>query len=61
MTFSERLQKARKRLKVSQARMSAILSLPPRTYWDYETGKAIPHEIAQEGAMIRLKKAKVSK
>lgn len=58
MTFSEQLKAHRERLGLTQAELAALLGVPSRTHWEWESGKTTPHAITQEGALDRLTKAK---
>jgi transcriptional regulator with XRE-family HTH domain len=40
--FSDRLREERKRLKKNQKEFAALLGMPDRTYWDRESGNAVP-------------------
>lgn len=54
MTFSDHLRSERTRLGYTHQQLASALGLPFRTYWDYQLGKVVPSEIAQEGALARL-------
>lgn len=60
MTFAEKLRKERERLGITQHQLREILgddvSFEAISKW--ERGLSEPFQIAQEGAMARLKKAK---
>lgn len=58
MTFSEQLKAHRQRLGLTQSEAAAVLEIPARTHWEWESGKTTPHAITQEGALARLSKAK---
>lgn len=58
MTFPEQLKAERKRLDLTQAELAALLDVPARTYWEWESGKTTPYAITQEGALARLAKVK---
>lgn len=58
MTFAEQLKTERKRLGLTQPEAAGLLSVPDRTYWEWENAKTEPPEIAQEGALARIQKAK---
>jgi len=57
MTFAEQLKTHRERLGLTQAELAALLDVPARTHWEWESGKTTPHAITQEGALARLAKA----
>lgn len=61
MDFAAKLLAERKRLGLRQPEVAAALELPDRTYWEYENAKTVPHVIAQEGALARLKNLKPKK
>lgn len=61
MTFAELLKSERTRLGLTQAESALLLGVPARTYWEWEHGKTIPIDLAKEGALHRLKRAKVKK
>jgi len=61
MTFAEYLKTERKRLRLSQAELAALLDVSPRAVWKWETGEGEPLALTQEGAKARLKKAKPKK
>lgn len=61
MDFSAHLKAERKRLGLTQPEAASLLGLKDRTYWEYESGATEPPEIAQEGALARLAKAKSKK
>ena len=58
MTFAEQLKTHRKRLGLTQSGLAALLEIPARTHWEWESGKTEPPKIAQEGALARLEKVK---
>jgi len=58
MTFPEKLKAHRQRLGLTQAELAALLEVPARTHWEWESGKTTPYAITQEGALARLTKAK---
>mgnify|MGYP000940695016 FL=1 len=58
MTFGELLKSHRQRLGFTQSEAAAVLEIPARTHWEWESGKTTPHAITQEGALARLSKAK---
>jgi transcriptional regulator with XRE-family HTH domain len=60
MSFPEQLKTQRERLGLTQAELAALLDVPARTYWEWESGKTAPHAITQEGALARLSKAKAA-
>ena len=60
MKFCEQLKAERKRLKLTQQATAALLSLPARTYWEYESGATEPVAIAREGALARMAAATAS-
>ena len=57
MTFSEQLKTHRERLGLTQAELAALLDVPARTHWEWESGNTTPHAITQEGAIARLSKS----
>ena len=58
MTFAEQLKSHRQLLGLTQSEAAALLEIPARTHWEWESGKTTPHAITQEGALARLTKAK---
>lgn len=40
--FSDRLREERRRLKKNQKEFAALIGMPDRTYWDRESGNAVP-------------------
>ena len=60
-TFATALKIHRDRLGLTQAEAASLLEVPARTYWEWEHAKTEPVIVAQEGALRRLKFAKVSK
>lgn len=58
MSFGEQLKAHRERLGLTQAELAALLDVPARTHWEWESGKTTPHAITQEGALARLSKIK---
>ena len=58
MRFPDHLKQERERLVITQAQAASILSLAKRTYCDWEYGITTPSEVAQEGALARLRKIK---
>lgn len=58
MTFAEQLKSHRQLLGLTQSEAAALLEIPARTHWGWESGKTTPHAITQEGALARLTKAK---
>lgn len=58
MTFAEQLRAHRDRLGLTQAECAKLLSVSPRTLWDWEQGKVQPSAIKAEGALARLAKQK---
>jgi transcriptional regulator with XRE-family HTH domain len=61
MNFADQLKQERKRLGITQAQAASLLSIAKRTYCDWEYGITTPPEVAQEGALARLRKAKLRK
>jgi len=57
MTFAQQLKTARRSLALTQDELAALLEVPARTYWEWESGKTEPAKIAQEGAMARIGRA----
>lgn len=58
MSFTAIIKQERERLGITQAQASSLLSIAKRTYCDWEYGKTTPPEVAQEGALARLRKIK---
>ena len=58
MSFADQLKKHRARLEMTQAQLAALLEVPARTHWEWESGTTTPPRISQEGALARLAKAK---
>lgn len=58
MTFGDQLKSERERLGIIQQATADILSIPKRTYCDWEYGITTPPEVAQEGALARLRQIK---
>ena len=56
--FAEKLKAERERLGITQAQAASLISVPDRTYWEWEAGKTTPYEITQEGALRRLRATK---
>jgi DNA-binding XRE family transcriptional regulator len=61
MSFADELKQERERLGITQAQAASLLSIAKRTYCDWEYGITTPPEVAQEGALARLRKAKPRK
>jgi DNA-binding XRE family transcriptional regulator len=61
MDFDDKLKQERERLGITQAQAASLLSIAKRTYCDWEYGITTPPEVAQEGALARLRKAKARK
>jgi DNA-binding XRE family transcriptional regulator len=61
MSFADELKQERERLGITQAQAASLLSIAKRTYCDWEYGITTPPEVAQEGALARLRKAKARK
>lgn len=59
MKFSELLKSERARLGLTQSEAAALLEVSPRAIWQWESGKE-PITLTQEGALARLRKAKVN-
>ena len=62
MTFAAKIKSERERLGLTQAEAIKLLgdiSFEALSKW--ERGLSIPHEITQEGALARLRKAKARK
>lgn len=55
MTFALQLRSERKRLRLTQAEMAALLDISPRALWQWEQGQD-PLVLTQEGALARLKR-----
>lgn len=53
-SFRIRLKSERTRIGFTQAQTAELLSIPFRTFCDWEYGITTPAEVAQEGAMARL-------
>ncbi len=51
------LETHRERLGLTQAELAALLDVPARTHWEWESGNTTPHAITQEGAIARLSKS----
>jgi DNA-binding XRE family transcriptional regulator len=58
MSFPCRLKQERERLEITQAQAASLLSIAKRTYCDWEYGITTPSEVAQEGALARLREIK---
>jgi DNA-binding transcriptional regulator YiaG len=54
MTFASEIKQARKGLSLTQADMATLLGVGKRTLEAWEDGSTIPHELAQEGAWLRV-------
>lgn len=61
MHFHQKLQSERARLGLTQEQAASLLDVSSRVYWDWEKNKTAPAKIAQEGAILRLASAKISK
>jgi transcriptional regulator with XRE-family HTH domain len=61
MSFADQLKQERERLGLTQAQAASLLSIAKRTYCDWEYGITTPPEVAKEGALARLRKAKPRK
>lgn len=55
MTFADQLKAEQERLNLKDPEMAYLLSISPRTYAHWKTDRP-PIEVAQEGALARLKK-----
>jgi len=58
MTFASQLKSERARLRITQNQAADLLSVPARTYQDWESSVSVPHDVTQEGALNRLKRRK---
>ena len=56
--FDKQLKAERERLGITQAQAASLISVPDRTYWEWEAGKTEPYAITQEGALRRLSATK---
>ena len=56
--FGDSLKAERTRAGLTQKEAAKYLSLKDRTYWDWEANITTPVEVAQEGALARMKKLK---
>jgi DNA-binding transcriptional regulator YiaG len=61
MTFAEQLKSERTRLSLNQTEAAALLEVSFDAISKWERGLFLPPKIAQEGAMQRLRRAKLSK
>ena len=58
MKFAEQLQAEKDRLSYSIEDLSKALDTSPRTIQHWMNGDRVPSAVAQEGALVRLKKCR---